>query len=105
MSNKKHRKQMPFVTILCSIVLVCLGFIIAFGEGDSLIPGINELDKENRRIYNAKRLRIVFFVLLFLVAVVLIISDIIDDYLLLALAVSVLTVIACFTATIWCRNK
>lgn len=96
---------MSFITILCSIVLACLGLVIAFGEGDSLILGINELDKENRRIYNAKRLRIVFSVLLFLVAVVLIISDIIDDYLLFALAVSALTVVACFMATIWCRNK
>ena len=45
------------VVIIIAAILLIMGIIILIGKGDNLIAGYNTASKEEKSLYNIKRLR------------------------------------------------
>lgn len=57
-----------FIMLLCSVMLMWLGRLIARGEGDSLIAGYNTSSQEKRQEYDIERVRRLVSSVLYVVA-------------------------------------
>ena len=58
---------MATIIIIASLLFI-LGIFILSGKGDNLIAGYNTASKKDKEKYNVKRLRLVFGLLLILLA-------------------------------------
>jgi uncharacterized membrane protein len=98
---------MATIIIIASLLFI-LGIFILSGKGDNLIAGYNTASKKDKEKYNVKRLRLVFGLLLILLAPACFLLNY-KDYISGLVSFVVITVILAFVAIIlgntWAKKK
>ena len=94
--------------IIVAALMFVLGIVILSGKGDNLIAGYNTSSKKDKEKYDVKRLRLVFGLMLMLLAPTCFLLNY-KDYTSGLVSFIVLTVILAFVAILlgntWARKK
>ena len=97
------------IIIIISVALAAMGIVILAGKGDNLIAGYNTASREERAMYDVRKLRLLIGILMFIIAACLCLFELLGDPGKGALAGSFMILVLCIVVVVlantWAKKK
>ncbi len=92
------------VQIILAALIIVMGITMLLGKGDWMISGYNTASPEEKAQYNIRRLRLIMGISSILIALIMVISTLIDYAMLIPITVIPLCILILILGNTWGKN-